>query len=191
MTASRETSCRRLLVSDIDGTLLEDGKPTPGLLTLRKLIEKMRDSVCLVYATGRTYGSTRELVDRDILPEPDGIAPLVGSEVWLPPWNHPDPGYERFILAGWNRRSIREQARGLSDLVEQPSRYQSPRKLSYFTSSEKSVQTLRQMLSERGIEAKVVYSGSRYLDVLPCRAGKNEAAMWIRCRCCRSLHFWP
>lgn len=81
----RSSSSVRVLVTDIDGTLLDEGVPTPGLATLRLLIENQQDAVRVVYATGRSFFSTWKLVLADVLPVPDSIASSVGTEVWLPP----------------------------------------------------------------------------------------------------------
>lgn len=175
---------KRLLVSDIDGTLLRGGEPTPGLITLHRLLEGERDRIRLVYATGRSFHSTWSLVQQDILPAPDGIAALVGSEVWLPPWNGPDGAYARFIGSHWDRSAVEETVGHLSDLEEQPPDFQTPHKLSYFVSREGIDAKLRDMLAQRGIRARVIHSGGKYLDILPHGAGKKAASSWIRCRLC-------
>jgi len=72
---------KRMLVTDVDGTLLEEGKPTPGLDTLGTLLSVAPGEVKVVYATGRSFGSTRRLIDEGILPPADAVAAFVGTEV--------------------------------------------------------------------------------------------------------------
>lgn len=171
-------------MSDIDGTLLNEGEPTAGLVTLSRLLERHRDRICLVYATGRSFESTWEIVERGVLPVPDGVAPFVGSEAWLPPWRKPEEAYARFIAEGWDRRAVEETAAGLDDLALQPTEFQTHHKISFYTSDDGAADTLRDRLRERGLPARVVFSGGRYVDVLPGVAGKRTASAWIRCRLC-------
>jgi hydroxymethylpyrimidine pyrophosphatase-like HAD family hydrolase len=68
-------STQRRLVSDIDGTLLDEAEATIGLSTLRIIIETSAPPVRLVYATRRSLASTQALIDDGILPKPTAIAP--------------------------------------------------------------------------------------------------------------------
>ena len=174
------TSGKRLLVSDIDGTLLDNGDPAPGLDALRALLTVHRREVRLVYATGRSIASTRSLIASGCLPEPDGIAAFIGTEVWLPPWKKNTQSFQRSFSLGWNRESVLDAAARFPSLVLQPEELQTPNKVSFYVNGFFSPYSFSSELRFRGIRAKILYSCSRYLDVLPERAGKRNAVEHFR-----------
>jgi sucrose-6F-phosphate phosphohydrolase len=176
-----EAGCsgKRILVSDIDGTLLNEGRPTVGLGTLGSVLARA-GPVRLVYATGRSFGSTRDLVTEGFLPPPDAVAALVGTEVWLPPWEKPDPGFLRAISAGWERRTVMEAASVFAELDPQPARFQSVVKASFYLSNPSRLPSFKRELNSRGVRARVIYSGGKYLDVIPEESGKRSAVEYLR-----------
>ena len=108
--------CDRVLVSDIDGTLLKAGRPTAGLETLRLMIDHGEPGMRLAYATGRTMQSVLDLVRDGTLPEPHAVASLVGTEVWLPPWSRADEAYSAWIAEHWSRERLLETASAIDEL---------------------------------------------------------------------------
>ena len=170
----------RLLVSDLDGTLLDDGRATPGLAVLRRVVAAFGDRVRLVYATGRTAASTLALVEDGILARPDAIAPLVGSEVWLPPFAGPDSGFARRLADGWSRPDVVAVGERFSwALAPQPPEHAGEFKVSYFVRDDTALPALDEALARRGVRARLIYSGGRFLDVLPRRAGKRGATEYL------------
>ena len=176
---SFETSRTRMLVSDIDGTLLENGEASAGLTTLRILLAHHRD-VRLVYATGRSLASTQALVRSGVLPVPDAIAAFVGTEVWLSPWERPDSAFSRDLLLGWNRGVVLQAAADFPCLRPQPGEYQTPLKVSFFLEDSDVISELAQSITRRGVRARILYSSNRYLDILPEGAGKRCAVEYLR-----------
>jgi sucrose-6F-phosphate phosphohydrolase len=172
---------QRLLVCDIDGTLLDRSKPTVGLHELVLRIRRERSQIRLVYATGRTFSSTWSLVAQGTLPRPDAIASLVGTELWLPPFERRCTHYGEHIATRWDERPVRALAKQRPLLVPQDPKYQSPWKASYRVAGQCSdtLRWLESTLRLRGIEAKFLYSGQRYLDILPARAGKRGAVAYL------------
>lgn len=171
---------QRLLALDIDGTLLDGDEPTAGLETLRLLLESRRERVRLVYATGRSFPSTRELVETGVLPAPDAVAAFVGTELWRPPWERPDPGFVAMIERDWDRRAVVEAVAGFEELVPQPDEVQTPWKASFYLDDEGLVGQVETALARRGLRATVRYSGGRFLDLLPAGAGKHAAVEYLR-----------
>jgi sucrose-6F-phosphate phosphohydrolase len=168
-----------MLVSDIDGTLLEDGEASTGLTTLRILLSHHRD-VRLVYATGRSFKSTWSLVRSGILPIPSAIAASVGTELWLPPWQKPELSFSNNLAIGWNRVAVEEAVDRLPQLYPQPPEYQTPIKISCFLDEPDVIPRLIQSIERRGVRARILYSSSRYLDILPEGAGKRSAVEHLR-----------
>jgi sucrose-6F-phosphate phosphohydrolase len=165
----------RVLVSDIDGTLLDEGEPTPGLALLWATISLFNDQVRLIYATGRTFLSTWALIEDGVLPLPDAIAASVGTEVWLPPWTEPDPEYHRVLARGWSRDAVFSAISSVTALELQPSEFQGPFKVSFFADDRSTVAQVNRALTSAGVRARVVYSAGRFLDVMPEQAGKLGA----------------
>jgi len=172
----------RLLVSDVDGTLILDNEPSPGLETLRWIVDAHPEEVRLVYATGRSFKSTMSLIEQGILPEPDAIAPFIGTEMWFPPWESSDPEYESFVKKGWDRNSVIKTASSFPELELQPEEFQSPLKASfYLDDNDKTiVEKLEKALAPEGLETLIIYSIGRFLDIIPGRAGKRNAAEYLR-----------
>jgi sucrose-6F-phosphate phosphohydrolase len=173
----------RILVSDIDGTLLKGGLPTEGLAELRRRVAREGNGLRLVYATGRCFGSTWSLIRRGLLPLPDAIAAQIGTELWLPPWQSLHPGYARHLSESWDDGVVREVLGRFPQVRFQEEAHQSPWKVSGCLAPEdvQSVLTaLRRALAERGVVSRVVYSGRRFLDVLPARSGKLSAVRFLR-----------
>lgn len=172
-------SVKHLLVSDIDGTLLNDGEPTPGLQILKKLLVTHKDEVALVYATGRSFASTLGLITDGILPMPHGIAPFVGTELWLPAW-YRSQDYQAKVESNWHLDDIRQIAVDEFGLAWQEDHFQSPWKMSFYVSDAATVSRLRKTLSSRDLKAKVVYSCDKYLDIIPANAGKANVVKFLQ-----------
>ena len=169
---------RHLLASDIDGTLLRDGKATPGLKALKQLIRTHNESVALVYATGRSVESTLGLVDKGILPVPSAIASFVGTEIWYPAWQA-STEYRTVIGRDWQREDILQLARKVFRLRLQEDHFQSPFKISFYLDSHATVFDLRSLLASRQLNARVIYSCGKYLDIIPASAGKAHAVRFL------------
>jgi sucrose-6F-phosphate phosphohydrolase len=169
-------AARRLLVSDLDGTLLGD---PAALARFARWLDDERDSVVVAYASGRRLDSVREAVDREGLPEPDVVISSVGTEIhdaagraW-PGWLEGlDPGH------GDQARAALRDAPGLTlQAVE----HQTPFKAS-FDAPSLGVEGLARVaagLSAAGMVASIVYSVDRFLDVLPRAAGKGPATRFL------------
>ena len=103
---------------------------------LRYLLESRRRQVRLVYATGRSFPSTWALTRGGVLPAPDAVAAFVGTEVWFPPWENPEPQYTREISERWNVGVIRRVMARFPHAVTQPARFQTLWKCSYYLSDQ-------------------------------------------------------
>jgi sucrose-6F-phosphate phosphohydrolase len=168
-----------MLVSDIDGTLLEGGRSTAGLEQLRQVVEERRDDVALVYATGRSFDSTWQLVESGVLPTPDAIAPFLGTEIWFPGWAKADPFYREIVRHDWNRDAVEYFARRIAGLELQEQEFQSPLKVSFYVNDRKTIFDLKQIIDDCGLSTRAIYSGGRFLDIIPRQAGKRAAVRYL------------
>ena len=166
-----------LLVSDLDNTLT--GCPK-GIHRLRRFLER-RGEIGFVIATGRSIVEARRLVRDWGLPPPLAWITSVGTEVYL----HEDGEltldreYSRFINADWDPDAVDNLLAAHPDLVVQPSYEQRPHKRSYFVENEGRAQEVERFLRSHDVEARVVFSHGRLLDVLPPLAGKAAAMNYV------------
>jgi sucrose-6F-phosphate phosphohydrolase len=166
----------RVLVADIDGTLLGD---VDALERFAAWHAAHRARYRLVYATGRLRASLSEVIAESALPEPDVVISAVGTEIHDGrgrPW----PGWaEQFH--GWDANAVRRRLREFMWLELQPEEAQTRLKASYdvlgLSASDRT--TIRRALARGGLDASIVYNSGLHLDVLPSAAGKGNAARFV------------
>ena len=165
--------CEYLLVTDLDGTLLGDDA---SLQAFRQHREAIPTRMQLVYASGRLVVDVRALIAERELCAPDAIIGGVGTQIefsegMVVDWCRP-------TTASWDASRIRSL---LHDLPLQPDRFQTDHKVSFYLrdASDGILTALQRLLSSAGIEADLIYSSLRDLDVLPRGINKGTAAKFL------------
>lgn len=172
-----------LFVTDLDNTLVGDDT---ALEKLNQQLSKHRQEygTKIVYATGRSLFLYRQLTEEKHLLPPDALITAVGTEIYFNPKKDTfDPEWAEVLLAGWDREKVVATAAHYSDLTPQPDSEQSPFKVSYFLTeraAEEVLPRLESALKEQELEIKLVYSGSKDLDVLPIKGDKGLAIQFLR-----------
>ena len=168
---------RFLIVSDVDGTMLGDAA---ALETLSKWLTPRRDSVRLVYNSGRSTASLRRSVANTPLAVPDALIGNVGTQIET--FDPPTSLDSWPKLAGaWDPNVVRQVFDGIGGFEQQPDGYQSPHKVSYFAydASDAQLADWQSRLEEAGQQVRIVYSSARDLDVLPAGIDKGTATAFL------------
>lgn len=171
-----------LFVTDLDHTLVGDDE---ALKELNRQLSQHRKEhgTKIVYATGRSLTLYRQLQTEKQLLEPDALIVAVGTEIYRDSGDNPDTGWSEQLSHGWNRDLIVASAAHFADLVPQPDTEQRPFKVSFFLTSSAAAAVLPQLedlLQERGLDIKLVYSSGKDLDILPRRSDKGLAMQFLR-----------
>jgi sucrose-6-phosphatase len=189
---------RSLLITDLDNTLVGDHKATQ---TFNQQIQEQRARVCLVYSTGRSLTSFRQLLQEQHLLQPDYLITGVGTGIYhfqsagLPQVAAPEwldsarlnPVWANLLSQNWNRSAIAELTSHFPTLVPQVDSEQNLWKLSFLVDSsggdvltDALLASLQHQLQQANLTAQVVFSSGRDLDILPLGANKGNAATFLR-----------
>ncbi len=177
-TKSKLPTSDRLLISDIDNTLIGDWE------ALQALLEKIRQAdgkVGFGIATGRRLESALKVLKEWKVPLPDVLVTAVGTEIYYRDSTESDPGYQQHLDYRWEPREVREAMLELPGIRMQGAAEQRQYKISYFMDPDKapSVKEITGRLRQRHLHANVVFSHGMYLDVLPMRASKGSAIRYL------------
>mgnify|MGYP001036449670 CR=1 FL=1 len=152
-----------ILATDLDGTFL-GGSPAERA-ALYDWIGQRREEVVLIYVTGRSLTTMRDVLD-DLPLQPDHIISDVGTAVYAGAARAPLPALEQWLDAGWPQHTPAAVRRILArhpHLEEQP--VVEGRRVSCFYSDARLAGAARAELEAAGHD--VLLSADRYFDVLP------------------------
>lgn len=165
------TSVERVLVTDLDGTLLAGDEDSR-----RRLAHALdrHSHITVVYATGRSLASVRTLLAGEPLaPWPRWIIADVGASVIDTADMSHCEALEKVLRSGWpGRRRVRAALDRFPRLVGQDGVVQQGR-CSYYLAPEDLSEEITAAVEAMG--CTWTYSADRYFDVLPPRAGKGPA----------------
>jgi len=169
----------RMLISDIDNTLLGERK---ALKELMQRMKKFRGVAGFGIATGRRLESALQVLEEWSVPMPDVLITAVGTEIYYSPKLMPDRGWRQHIAYRWQPDQLREVMDELPGLTLQRESEQREFKLSYDVIDPRAapkIADIRRALSRRGLQANLVYSHHKHLDLLPIRASKGFALRYF------------
>jgi sucrose-6-phosphatase len=168
-----------LLVSDLDHTLV--GHPT-ALDELNQKLTHHRQThgTKVVYATGRSLTSYQRLISETPLLEPDILITSVGSEIYRS--GSLDTTWAEYLQSGWQRDTVWQITQHFPQLIPQADSEQRPAKVSFLLKPEDAaiLPQLERELWAQNIQAQVIYSSEKDLDILPQRADKGQALNYVR-----------
>jgi HAD superfamily hydrolase (TIGR01484 family) len=174
----------RLFCSDLDGTLL--GNPEASR-RFRQAWENLSAASrpMLIYSSGRLVQDVIDLLATQVLPWPDYIIGGVGTQIYDGRQKRPLHAYSQQFRENWQFDTIEQIVREVPGITPQPPEFLHRYKSSWYLdeATPETIATLQQRLVSAGQNVCVVYSGRRYLDVLPAGSGKGGALKWL----CSSL----
>lgn len=170
---------RRMLVCDLDGTLVGEAGATRRLLDW---ISSRGPDVLLVFNTGRTRRSADHLMIEADLPWPDVLVTGVGTEIAYEGESGPDPTWRDFVSRRWNPTVVEEIGSRYGEaLVWQENVAQTDLKKSFELRSRIDLAMIAETLVAAGVDARLVQTGN-LLDVVPSQAGKRNANVYLQRR---------
>lgn len=170
----------RLVCTDLDGTLL--GKPDATLLFQQLWNGLPRaQRPLLVYNTGRLLKDAQRTVQRADIPDPDYLICGVGTLIHNSANGKTVQEFADILSEGWDRERAEQVVQSMTAAVRQPAPFQNACKSSWYLHRAPAdlIARLESALAEAGIEAMVVYSSDRDLDILPKYANKGNALAWL------------
>ena len=167
-----------VLVCSLESALL--GAPA-ALEQLQAWLGRNQGRVTFGIATGHSLDSALWLLRKARVAPPDLLITSVGTAIQYGPDWRPDLGWESHIGKGWRREELARVLKPLPGLRPQAHRMQGLWKLSYHVNPRKlpELSEIYALLHQRGLRAKLIYSRSSLLDVLPQRASKGQAVRYL------------
>ena len=169
------------IVTDLDNTLVGNVAATQEF---NRNVLSLGAMVRLVYATGRSMHSARQLqVTADLL-EPHYWITGVGSEIYQ--GTTIDGNWSDHLSYQWNRPVLWTIATQVSKefpaLIPQPEDTSNQHKISFYLygeSTEKVMSIVKSRIAESGFAAQVIYSSHEDVDILPIRCDKGLAMRYV------------
>ncbi|MDH3347045.1 MAG: HAD-IIB family hydrolase [Desulfobulbaceae bacterium] len=176
----RLTEISKLLITDIDNTLVGDNEQ---LQTLLHLLEGNKERVGWGMATGRSLDLTLDIMTEYNIPMPDVLICSVGTEIYYGPDLRTDKGWQSNIAHFWNPEKIKKSLEDLSFLTPQEGEGQRRYKISYYMDDDDGLlDQIHQCLHGAKLRYQLIYSHGKFLDILPYRASKGKAVDYLQAK---------
>lgn len=174
---SRLPTIERLVVCDIDNTLIGDDEALAELVTHISADNTLGFGV----ATGRHLSSAIKVLHEYDVPIPDVLVTSVGTEIHYGKQFRPDTDWQKHIDYRWERERLQQLLNGIPGLRLQPKENQRNHKISYYIDPDKAppIRELTRYLRNHNLSANLIYSHQAYLDLLPIRASKGQAVRYL------------
>ncbi|WP_027138709.1 HAD-IIB family hydrolase [Gaetbulibacter saemankumensis] len=170
----------KILSFDIDNTLID-------FHTLKSNFTKIWNKykpqdILLTYNTGRLIDDVLRLIKKGVLPEPDYIIGGVGTLIYDFHNKCTVKEFNDVLDEGWDIEAVEELVQNINHPIsEQPAKFQHSYKRSYFfhDANDELIASIEQDFADANMLVNVVYSGNKFLDVLPKWANKGNALQWL------------
>ncbi len=182
ISRSRLPQIERILVTDIDNTLIGDRK---SLRELVRRLDSSDDHLGFGVATGRTLDKTLEVLEEWGVPTPDIVVTAVGSAIYYGGVKLiEDRKWAAHISYRWEPDRLRDVMSGLPGVKLQEEFAQRPFKVSYYVDPDLAPgeNEIRSHIRRASLSANTIFSHQQFLDVLPIRASKGRAVRYLAMR---------
>ena len=173
-----------LLVSDIDGTLIEPKLNNPGLQELKSHLVNRTDKMAFAMASGRNLDLVKKIIVEEKFPSPDFIICSVGTEIYYTNGKDYvlDKGWATFLSGRWKRDDIENRLKSIHWIKLQEEEAQNPFKISYYYDKDNyNHDELVEALGKGWYKINIIPSHGQFLDIIPKRASKGNAIKFL-CR---------
>lgn len=172
-----------IVCTDLDYTLVDHEDLSHA--ALRAVQKRSKEApFILIYNSGRSRTSINDLYAEPVkLEPPHYMITGVGTQIFakdggaFASWN------KHLNSSGWNKGEIEQLLRKLAPQLEwQLEHEQNPFKISLFVEKQDMVDVLSANLQQAGFgpdKVSIVYSGKRFLDLIPACAGKGKALQFL------------
>lgn len=174
-------SWERMIATDLDGTFIGDDAAMFALwdaLAARPY--------CLAFSTGRHLQSIQDFYTSKSTPrQADVCICMVGTDIWFRTAGGAyelDEQWHAAIADRWDKAAVEAILHAIPEARMQDAQWQSPFKSSYYLEENAAprLAEIHERLAAAQLDAKVVYSADRFLDLLPIRSGKGEAVRYVQ-----------
>lgn len=173
----RLTSLNKLLITDIDNTLVGD---EAALTDLLEILEAHREGVGWGVATGRCLEMTVKRLQENSIPVPDVIICAVGTEIYYGPQLALDRGWQQHLTHQWKPHLISKELSKFDFLDLQEPETQRRFKISYYMEDDPDLLArVHRALQSRRLRYHLIFSHGQFLDILPYRASKGKAVRYL------------
>jgi sucrose-phosphate synthase len=177
----RLRDAKKMLITDIDGTLVHDNGPNDHLEELKEILKNRGKDFVFGVATGRNLKLVQEILREHDICMPDVVISSVGSCIYYQSEEaNPDKGWRTHINHRWNRGQIEKILRGIPQILLQEPSNQNSYKISFYINEEDlSEEDIIEALGKYAHQVNIIYSKGKFLDVLPKRASKGKAIRYL------------
>jgi mannosylfructose-6-phosphate phosphatase len=175
----------RLFSTDLDGTVVGNNDATRRFRDFWQSLPDEHRPV-LVFNSGRLVDDQLALLEEVPLPRPDYIIGGVGTMLHAKERSELESAYRHSLGTGFDPKRIANVMGRISDVTMQEEQYQHGLKSSWFLhdADDKALADIENALLAADIDARIIYSSGRDLDILPKAADKGAALAWL----CGQLH---
>lgn len=171
----------KLLSFDIDNTLLDFNTLKSRFPKVWKKY-KNQSNVLLAYNTGRLIDDVLQLINKGKLPKPDYIIAGVGTLIYDYNASCIVKEFNDVLDDGWDLQSVENVIQSINHPISnQPLKFQHAYKRSYYfhDATPELISNIEKDFVRANMHINVVYSGEKFLDILPKWANKGNALQWL------------